>query len=539
MRKIVSLLLVLVLVLGLAVTVSAESEKKNTFSFIVGNAPNLDPQRNQGMDGYYVQVLMYEGLFRYSETGVEPAGCTDYEYTEDGLTWTFKLRENSVWTDGKPVTADDYVYAFQRLVDPATVTPYAIDYGGFILNGAAVFNGEKPMEELGVKAIDDFTLEVKLQAPCAYFPTLLCYSTFWPLRPEPIDDVTLDETTGKATSNWAYDVDKVISNGPMKMVYCDEYEKIVFEKNPDYWEADKVMTDEITVLIMDNFNTALALFRSGDADLTFKFPSEELATLKSEGLLHSSTALGTGFLLTNCEEGPTTDPNVRKALSLCIDREFLANDLLSGAYVPATTYIGTGFPGATDEGDFKSASTDLLFYDPDLARELLAQSEWADNLVIEIPYTNAIADYQIVFEYLQSSWEEELGATVVLSPMDSSAWGTARANCDFTVTMQNWYADYVDASNMLSIWITDHSINQGKYSDTKFDELYAASLMEVDNVKRCELMHQAEEVLLGEDMGIIPLYHRKNNFIYDDNQLSNVIFCSDGYPIWPYIINSK
>ena len=538
MRKILSLVLVFLMVFGIAAVANAEDAEKNTLTLIVSPNPCLDPQRNQGLEGHYVMIVMYEGLFRYSETGIEPAGCTDYEYSEDGLTWTFHLREDAVWTDGKAVTADDYVYSFRRLVDPAVMAPYAIDYGQFIKNGRAVNDGEVPIEELGVKAIDDFTLQVELEAPCAYLPALLCYTTFYPLRPECIDDETLDETTAKPTADWGWDVDKIITNGPMQMVYCDEAEKLTFVKSETYWDAENVLLDELTFLCMDNQNTCLALFRSGEADLTFKYPSEETAALQADGLFHAATALGTGFLLVNCVDGPTTDPNVRKALSLCIDREFLANELLSGNKVPATTFIGSGFPGATDDADFKAGSTDLLTYDPDLARELLAQTEYADNLVIEIPYTNAVPDYQIVFEYLQSTWEEELGATVVLSPMDSGAWGTARETTDFTVTVQNWYADYFDASNMLSIFVTDHSINQGHYSDPKFDELFQASLVEPDNAARCELMHQAEEVLIGEDMGIIPLYHNKKVFIYDDNQLSNVRWSADAFPFWIYIVNN-
>jgi len=442
MRKLVSLLLVLAMVFGFAAMANAE-EAKNAITLTVSPSPCLDPQRNQGLEGHYVQIVMFEGLYRYSPTGIELAGADSAETTEDGLTWTFHLREDAKWTDGKSVTADDYVYSFRRLVDPKTAAPYAIDYGQFLKNGTAVANGDVPVEELGVKAIDDYTLEVQVESPCAYLPAILCYTTFYPLRPECIDDETLDDLSGKPTADWAWDVDKIITNGPMKMVYCDETQKIVFEKNDLYWDAANIECDELTYLCMEDKNTSLALYKSGEADLIWNFPSEELPGLLAEGLAHTTPALGTGFLLVNCEEGPTTDPRVRRALSLCIDREFLADVLLAGAKVNATTYIGGGFPGATEDADFKAGSDTLLYYDPDEARELMAEAGYADGFVIEIPYTNAVPDYQIVFEYLQAMWEEELGCTVVLSPMDSGAWGTARENCDFTVTVQNWYADYL------------------------------------------------------------------------------------------------
>ena len=537
MRKFVSLVLALcVLLTCVAVTAFAE-EGKNSIVLTTNTNPSLDPQRNQGLAAHYVIDTLYEGLYGYSESGVQMTGCVGVDQSEDGMTWTFHLREESVWTDGKPVTADDYVFAFKRLVDPVAATPYAIDYGQFVLNGKAIAEGEKSVDELGVAAIDDFTLEVKLENPCAYFDAILCYPTFYPLRAEAIDDEDLNDE-GKISSDWGWKVDTVITNGPMKMTYCDEGEKIITVKNETYWNAENVKTDEITWLLMDDSNTNLALLQSGEADLIFSYPSEETTSLMDAGLFHSATALGTGFLLVNCQEGPTTDARVRRALSLCIDREKLANVLLSGVKVPATTFIGSGFPGADASGDYKSGSTDMLYYDPDEARALIEEAgygEGGEDLVIDIPYPTTVADYVIVFEYLQAQWEEELGATVVLSPMDSSSWGTARANCDFTVTVQNWYADYFDASNMLSIFVTDHSINQGHWSNADFDSLYEASLQEADNAARVQLMHDAETVLI-EDMGIIPLYHNKKTFIYSDDIIENVIMNADAYPFWTQII---
>lgn len=538
MRKIVSMVLALCLALGcFAVSAFAEG---GTNDLVLSNvtSPVLDPQRNQGMAAHYIIDTLFEGLYGYSESGIKMTGCVGVEQSEDGLTWTFKLREDAKWTDGKAVTADDYVFAFKRLVDPKAACPYAIDYGQFLLNGKAIANGEKDVSELGVAAIDDFTLEVKLENPCAYFDALLCYPTFYPLRAECIDDEDLNDQ-GKITGDWAWNVETVITNGPMKLTYCDEAQKIVTERNEYYWDAANVKTDSITWLLMDDLNTCLAQFKAGDVDMLWQYPSEETESLMNDGYFHDATALGTGFLLVNCVDGPTTDARVRRALSLCINREKLANVLLSGIKVPATTYIGSGFPGATADGDFKSGSEDLLYYDPDEAKALLEEAgygEGGEDLVIEIPYPTTNPDYQIVFEYLQAEWEESLGATVVLSPMDGGAWGTARENCDFTVTVQNWYADYFDASNMLSIFVSDHSINQGRYSSEKFDSLYNASLAEVDNEKRVQLMHDAEKVLVEEEAGMIPLYHNKKTFIYDDNVLENVVMCADAYPFWTQIV---
>ncbi len=525
MRKIASLVLVLAMLLSVASVASAEAgTAKNSLTIALGLSPNLDPHWNAGSTGALLMSQMYEGLYRYTPTGFELAGATDVSVSEDGLTWTFKLQPDAVWSDGKPVTAADYVYSMQRLVDPAIGTTYMIDYGQFLKNGPAISAGEMDVSELGVTAIDDYTLEIQLENVCAFFDAILCYSTFYPLR----SDCVSEDGTG----NWAWDVEKSITNGPMTMTFCDEEQKIVYEKSETYWNKDNVKLDELTVMCVDDTNTALSMFKTGDVDMIFSYPSEETASLKEDGTLHSVMALATNFLLVNNVKSPLNDAKVRKALSLCIDRDYLSNVLLGGIKLPADTYIGGGFPGSTSEADFYTESEKpMLTYDPEAAQALLAEAGYPGGEgmpVIECSYANSNPDFTTIFEYLQASWEENLGITVVLAPQETAAMTSLRDAGDFDITIQGWGADYFDVSNMLSIWRYGNLINSGKYNSETFDSLYQEALTTVDNAKRIELLHQAETTLIVDDMGIIPLYHSMKTAVYDDAKVTNVIFTADG-----------
>ncbi len=523
MRKILSLVLVVMMMFGCVSAVSAEEATgSNVLTMAMGLNPNLDIHWNAGTTGAMLINRMYEGLYRYTSTGFELAGAESVETSEDGLTWTFKLRQDAKWSDGKPVTAADYVYSMQRLVNPEVGSTYMDIYGSFLKNGAKISAGELPLEELGVKAIDDYTLEIQLENVCSFLDALLCYSTFFPLR----SDVVVEDGTG----NWAWEVERSITNGPLKMTACDEEQEIVLEKNEYYYGAADVKLDKMVVKMMDDTNTALSMLKTGDVDMIFSYPSEETESVMNESLYHAGPALLSGFLLVNTQKEPLNDPNVRKALSMAIDRDYLANVLMVGTKVPATAYVGPGFPGSTADQDFRHEGGDILSYDVEAAKQLLADAGYPNGEglpVIECSYGNNSADNTTLFEYLQACWEE-LGVQTVLTPTEPAAMTELRDAGSFDITNQNWGADYFDASNMLSIFKTGHFINAGKYSNEAFDKAYDDAMVCVDNAERMKLLHEAERILVEEDMGIIPLFYGATVVLYDEDVCSNVIFDANG-----------
>jgi oligopeptide transport system substrate-binding protein len=534
MRKFRSLLLVaLLLACGTALFAAP-----NVLTICMGSGPNLDMHWNAGAQGAWLIEELYDGLFRYNEKGFELSGATSYTVSKDGLTWTFKLRKDAKWSDGKPVTAADYVYSMQRLVDPKVKTTYMKDYGQFLKNGLDIANGKMDVSKLGVSAPDAYTLVIQLQSVCAYFDAILCYTTFFPLR----KDFVKEDGTG----NWAWDA-KVPTNGPMTMTYCDEDQEIILEKSKTYWNAKTVKADKIDIKLANDDNTQLALLMTGKVDMIFAYPSEEKKNLQDKGYYHSTQSLYVRFLQINNTKGPTANANFRKALSACIDRKYLCDTVFSGSYIPAVAYLGRGFTGSKSTVDYRDEAGSLISTaaDYEAAQKYMAAAvkelgfaKASDMPAIEILYAKSNADYTTLFEYLQSVWQEKLGLTIVLTPMENAAMTTVRDKGDFQITPQGWGPDYYDVSNTLSIMYSTNFINAGRYNSKTFDSLYDQSLLTVDNAKRIKLLIQAEKTLI-DDMGVIPLWHTRAVALFLDKVCSNVKFSSDKRVMFDQVVVTK
>lgn len=524
MKKLLACILSLVIFCSCAVFAAAEA-KENVVTYAMAAEPNLDPHWNAGSTGATVLDCIREGLYKVTATGIALAGAESVTVNEDATVWTFNLRKDSVWNDGKPVVAGDYVYSMQRLVDPAVSSYHMLAYGQFLLNGSEISAGTKDVSELGVKAIDDYTLEITLANSCTFFDTILTYSTFFPLR--------ADTVTEDGIGDWAWNVENSITNGEMNMTFCDETQKIVLEKNATYWNAESVNTDKIVIKLVDDTNTTLALLETGEVDVIDSFSSEEVQRLQEAGLYHSSPKLSTNFLLVNCmdnEGNAMVDPRVRKALSLSIDREFMCDVLLMGTKTPAVSFVGGGFPGSTPEVDFRTEAGDLFHTDIEQAQALMAEAGYPGGEgfpLLTCTYANNSADNTTIFEYLQSTWEENLGITVHLEPMEKAAVSELRGAGKFDITPQNWGADYMDASNMLSIFLSTNNINRGKFASEEYDATYDKALQTVDQKARMDLLHRCEEILLDE-CGVISLYHSNAVAIYSEDVLENVKLSADG-----------
>jgi oligopeptide transport system substrate-binding protein len=495
--------------------------------------PNLDPHWNAGSTGARIIATLYEGLYRYNETGFEFAGAESVDVSADGLTWTFKLRRDSKWQDGKPVTAANYVYSMRRLVNPAIGTTYMKDYGQFLKNGLKIAEGQLPLSELGVRAVDDYTLEIQLENVCSFFDALLCYTTFYPLREEFVQE--------DGNGHWAWDVNRMVTNGAMKMVYCNEREEIVLEKSDTYWDKANVGLDRLVIKLLDDANTNLALFNTNQVDIIVSFPSEEVISLNRQGYYHTVPRLMSGFLLVNNTKAPYSDPRVRRALALSFDRKYLCEVLLNNTKIPATTFVGRGFPGSGPGRDFYSESPEMVSFNPDEARRLLAEAGFPGGRgfpVIEITYSNS-PDYNTVFEYLQSVWKEELGIESTLTSMEPAAMTPLRDEGKFDITPQNWGADYFDVSNMLSIFAPGNLINAGRYNNPAFADAYNRSLRTVNNAERIGLLHEAERLIIQQDAGIIPLYYHVSPFIFRDSVVTNVKYDANGNLMFTKVIVKK
>jgi len=529
MKKILGIILALALMMSMGLGATALAEGGGDIRGYFASSPEtIDPTMNSSMDGATYIVHLFQGLFHYKwdATGVELGDAASYVVSEDALTWTFTLRDDIKWSDGVDVTAFDYEYAWKRLCDPAVAAPYAEDLGQFILNGLAALDGEVGIDEVGVKALDEKTLEVKLEGPCPFFDEVAAFPVLYPVRQDII------EANGEG---WWTNPETYITNGPFKMKSFSLDEDLVIVPNESYYDAAKVVPDSITFRFLANENVALAALRANEIDIANNAPPEEVPALLAEGLLDVRDQLGTYYLSFNVQVAPYDNPLVRKALTLAIDRKYIAEVIMENTRVPATGMVGGGFGDAEPGSDFRAVGGEFISLDYEanciLAQEALAEAGYpgGDGFpTVEYMY-NTSAGHQAIGEVIAKSWEDVLGIKVNLVNQEWNSFLDTRRKGNYEVARNGWVSDWNDPSSMLTIFISGGGNNDGFYNNPDFDAYMAASLATNDRAARMEAMHNAEKVLM-DDWGCAPVLFYKNSFMVTPN-LHNWYYLSTGYTL--------
>ena len=481
----------------------------NTAGFTVqygSNPETLDPSLNSAVDGANTIITIFEPLLIINENNEVIGGQAEsWEASEDGLTWTFTMRDGLKWSDGTDLTAKDFEYSFKRMADPATAAPYAATCLGMIDGFDAAQAGDP--DALNVKASDDGkTLTIVLSYPCSYFDKMAAFASM-----SPVQQATV-EANGDA---WCTSAETFVSNGPYMITEWTPSERIVLSKNPNYvggWDSSKIVSDSITLLLLEDSSASYAAYNSGEAVLIKDVPTDEIPSLtKAEdgGDFYVDTILGTYYISLNDQREPFTDAKVRKALSLAIDRDYVANTIMQGTYEPAYNFVG---PGIVDEngmfydnanGGERYISDD---YDANLeeAKQLMADAGYPNGEGFPtIEYSANDAGYHIpVAEYVQQAWGE-LGITVNINKVEWASFLPMRRAGDYDISRNGWSMDYNDPSNMLELFTTNNGNNDGKYANPAFDKLIEESRV-ADKATHFEKLHEAEDILM-EDAGAIPV----------------------------------
>ncbi len=474
--------------------------------------PTLDP--NLAQDTFAINSLegMFLGLTNINnETEeIEPELATSWDVSGDGTVWTFHLREDAVWSDGQPVTANDIEYSVKRAIMPETASPYA--YVLYIIKNAQTINqtdtsaGSYDIDSLGVKALDDYTVEFTLEAPAAYFESI---SSLWTLRPVPSWAI---EEYGDA---WT-DPENIVVNGPYILTDWKHGEHLSFAKNPTYFDADNVQIDQVEVDIITDSFTELALYESGELDVAGDgpgtFPVEEMDRIKNDPVLSEELHIGprasttyVGFTMT---KPPFDDPLVRKAFSAAIDRQTMVDDVV-GSGVPATQFAPPGIFGAPDpEVGIKS--------DPEQAKAWLAEAGYPDGEgfpTVTYRYFASTLEESLA-EALQAMWAETLNVNVKL---EAQEWPVFIAGINPDTPLEEmpemwrlgWGADYPDENNWVyEVFHCTDSTNYSRADCTAADEMAKQAALETDQDVRKDLYAQVEELMFGEEVRAAPYYHR-------------------------------
>ncbi len=493
------------------------------------NPETLDPALNSTIDGGNLILTTFEGLLIIDENNqVAPGQAESYEVSEDGLTWTFHLREGLKWSDGSDLDATDFEYTYKRVADPATAAPYSATVLGMVAGYEEAMNGDP--DALQVKAVDPLTFQVTLSYPCTYFDKLAAFATLNPVQQETV------EANGDA---WATAPETYISNGPYYMTEWIVGQQIVLTKNPYYqggWDSSKIVTDTITFLLMEDPTAAYTAFQTGQASLVRDVPTEEIPSLvraEDGGEFHVEPIMATSYVSMNLNEEIFSDVNVRKALSLAIDRERLANTIMQGTYTPAYKLNAPGITDADGTTLFMdNASDEWIPTDYEVAKKMaqdaLAEAGYPGGEGFPIiSYTTNDAGYnKAVAEYLQSCYKEALGITMEVEIVEWSSFTPQRRAGDYLMARNGWVYDYNDPSNMLELFMSDNGNNDGKYANPEYDKLMEESqIKDVD--LRFEKLHAAEELLMSE-YAMIPLVY-SNDFWLQSNDLQGVWHSPYGY----------
>lgn len=481
----------------------------------------LDPALFIGEADQRVISELFEGLTRFNRAGLpEPGMASSWEISPDRCTYLFHLRPGVCWSDGRPLTADDFVKSWERTLKPETASAYS--YQLFCLQGAEEFaSGKDPdFSHVGVCAIDAATLKVTLSRPVPYFLQLCAFPTYFPV---PVD---LIERLG---DDWIKP-EHILCNAGYTLAAWRINDKITLKKNPLYWDAKNVALEKIDMLPISQANVAYNFYASGEADLLLDkalAPPSLLDELRKRDDFHAFPFLGDYFLRFNCSKGPFADVRVRKAFALCLNRKNITEKIARAGELPAESMVPPGIPG------YEPAHG--LGYNPELARHLLAEAGYPGGKGFPLTtylYNEGELNEGIAVE-LQAVWQRELGVSILLARQEWKVYLNSLTTMDYGIARSSWVGDYADPNTFLDMFVTEGGNNRTGWSSKQYDQLIQEAANAFDSTKRFQIFFQAEELLLCEGVPVAPLYFYVGVQIYDPQKWGgiegNVL---DKHPLW-------
>lgn len=485
-------------------TEQASGEKKILRTNNNAEPGTLDPGLATGTHDSWIMGHAFEGLMRYNDKGeLEPAAAESYEVSEDGLTYTFKLREGLKWSNGDPLTAKDFEFAWKRVCDPQTASEYSYQLTTYVVGAEEALTAGGSLDDIGIKAVDDLTLEVKLKAPTAYFAGLTAFYTLYPVNEKVVTE----------NPEWAKNPSETefVSNGPFKVVGWEHNSKVVLEKNPNYHDADKVKLDGIEFAILEDANTSYSKYEGGEFDLIVTPPN----TVTAKGLQEKNAELkigdeiGTYYFQLNTQDKPFNNVKVRQALSMAIDRKTIVENITQGGQLPAEGMVPYGLLDDTGK-DFREANGNLIKEDKEAAKKLLEEGLAEEGMTIadlngKVLLYNTDDNHKKIAQAIQEMWKQALGIEIGLENMEFQVLLDRRNEGDYSIARAGWLGDYADPNTMLDLFTSTNPQNDSKYANADFDNFIKAAAASGDQKVRMDSLKEAEKILMDE-LPIIPVY---------------------------------
>ena len=515
-----------------------DSSDGKVFRYATNTLPTtLDPTKGQSIGDNEIQHAITEGLTRNTAGDVKPGIAESWDESEDGLTYTFHLRKDAKWSDGEPITAGDFEYSWKRLVNPETASPYAF-IGDCLKNGQAIEQGNMDVDELGVKAIDDTTLEVTLEHPTSYFLSLIGSSgQYAPLRQDIVE---------KYGTDFAATSEKNVYSGPFVMTSSED-NVWTFEKNDNYWDKDSINLDKCELNYVENTDTQLSMYEAGDLDYV-QVPTAYVPDYKDKAEVFANGNVDFCYINSKSDNPVLGNKNFRLALNYALNRNDYNKLANADTY---TAFNGLVFPGLQAKGTTYGEAYDLNSYsypldgDQDKATEYLnaAMQELgianASDITVEVVTTDADSSKRIV-ETLQEQWQNALGINVKIRQVTyADIYGKVFPEHDYEIGYGGWGSDYDDPYSYLELFKSDSSYNYSQYENAEVDQLLTASQDEADTDTRMDELNKAEQDILA-DGAFVPLQTRNVYYMLDDDTTGiNFYYCSLNID-WVYAdVNAK
>lgn len=508
---------------------ATQTEVADMLTVCVGPNPDtIDPALNSAVDGATLIIHAFEGLMTLDKNGTPiPGQAKSYDVSEDGKVYTFHLRDNLKWSDGKPLTAKDFVYSWNRAISPDTAADY--EYMFDIIDGYE-------SGTLNVSAPDDKTLVVTLKNAVPYFLEITAFPTFSPVRQD------LIEANG---DSWAVDPKTYIGNGPYKMTEWVPGSHIMYEKNENYWDYANLGTNKLKFVLMEDDVAILNAFKSEEILFADQMPQDEIDAWRDKPEFNLEGQLGTYYISFNVKKAPLDNPLVRKALILAVDRDFIVKNIGKSGQQPAGAFVSTGLSDADPTKEFREVGGD--YFDPTAeanesnlaeAKKLLAEAGYPDGKGLpNIEYLyNEGTGHQAIGEALQDMWKK-IGVNISLVSQEWNTFLKTRKNGEYFIARNGWLSDYNDPISMLDMWVTGGGNNDAHWSNAKYDELISRIKKSSDQTERFKLMHEAEDIIFEESM-LCPIYYYVDLYLL--NQKIDGFWSSPlGYKYFMYATTAK
>jgi len=465
---------------------------------------SLDPTLSTDIPGSKVLRHLFEGLVRLDgDAQPQPGLAESWESNDDATVWTFHLRKDARWHNGDPVTAQDFLYSYKRILNPEVEAQYAYMVFGYLKNGKAYFEsgGEG---DFGAKALDDHTLELTLEGPTPYFPSMLGHPSWYAVHPPTVE---------KHGNMWSHNAETYMGNGPYRLSEWRAKDRVIALKADTYFARDEVHFDQIIFRMIENESTQVAAFESGELDITDGVPRTEVDRWRERPEFFQSPYLGCYYVAFNMTKPPFDDIALRRAFSLAINRRMVVEKLTKRGELPADGFvpIGIKLEDGTDFRDMSGALIDVDDYEANVeeAKRILREAGYGtEKKIPRIEYLyNNNEEHQIIGEFLQNLWKTHLGADVRLQAVEFKVKQQRGTDKNYEAMRNGWIADYVYPLSFLDLFMKESLNNDMGMDNPRYDELIREARREPEPRKAFELLAEAERILIVDECAMAPIYY--------------------------------